>query len=335
MLRLFKIVKKAEALRLKNQEKLKTPIPYSCVLSVTWKCNLHCVGCYANNYPKHNQMNILEIESVISQCCDLGTYIFIVVGGEPLLIPELVETMAKYTNAIFFMFTNGIKLTEEKILELKKAKHIIPIISIEGDADFINYRRGEGMGGSIDATLKRLKKHKIVFGISSMVTHENLHEVLTTEWINKIWTYGAKFGFIIDYIPFPHNMDENLVLTTGDIDFKIEKIEELNEKSNITLFNFPENEYKQKGCKSAGSGFIHVNANGNVEPCPFSHYAVDNIRDKPILEILKSDFFAQLRSEFQHKENEHQTCMLFAHDEKVREIAKATSAFSTENNQKL
>lgn len=329
---LLRIVLKGEKQRLYYQNQQNLPIPYACILSVTWKCNLNCVGCYAQHYPTENQLKITEIENILNQSDKIGIYIFVVVGGEPLIFPGLIELLMKYKNIMFFLFTNGTLINEQKILLLKKANNIIPIISTEGTDSFVDIRRGEGMGVKIEAVLNLFKRNKLVFGFSSMITHHNLKDVLTESWLDSLWEYGAKFGFIIDYIPFPKTLDLSLILDEDDKSFKRRKITELNEKSKVTLFNFPEDEYKRSGCKSAGNGFIHINANGNVEPCPFSHYAVDNIRDKSILEILNSEFFKKLRSTFQDMDNPHRGCMLFYNDNIVKRIAEETKAYSTEKN---
>ena len=329
-LAVIKIIRKGEKVRLKTQSLNNIPIPYACILSVTWKCNLKCVGCYAQNYPTENQLNNNEIKSVLSQAALMGIYIFIVVGGEPLLIPGLVELLASAKNSLFFLFTNGILLEEGKLEKLKKAKNIIPIISTEGNSTFIDQRRGIGMGRTVGNALALLKKYKILFGFSAMVTHKNVREVLSRTWMDSLWEYGAKFGFIIDYIPFPKTLDKSLLLDQEDLKFKREEIRELNTHSKLILFNFPEDEYLKPGCKSAGNGFIHINANGNVEPCPFSHYAADNIREKSLLDILDSDFFRKLRETFQTKENPYNSCMLFYNDHLVKEIAGETNAIYTE-----
>ena len=58
-----------------------------------------------------------------------------------------------------------------------------------------------------------LRAEKGRFAFSSMVTHQSLSCVTSRAWFDQLWTAGARFGFLIDYIPFPHSLDEALVLT--------------------------------------------------------------------------------------------------------------------------
>ncbi|MBN2362686.1 radical SAM protein [candidate division WOR-3 bacterium] len=319
-----------ERRRRKKQEAYNTPVPHVCILSVTWKCNLNCLGCYARHYPKENQIEMNDVERILEQAKDLGIYIFIVVGGEPLLFPSLVEKLSEKKDILFFLFTNGSLLDREKTIRIKKARNIIPVLSWDGDDSYIDHRRGFGMGEKVSKALSLFKENNVAFGFSCMITHKNLNDVLSYKYADSLLRFGAKFGFIIDYIPMPKTFRGELILDEDDIKIKRMKIQKLNKRAGITFFSFPEDEYKKPGCMSAGNGFIHINANGNVEPCPFSHYAVDNIRDKSILDILNSEFFKQLRNTFHDKENPLKNCMLFQHDDIVRKIAWQTNAFCTE-----
>ncbi|MDZ7836561.1 MAG: SPASM domain-containing protein [Actinomycetota bacterium] len=42
---------------------------------------------------------------------------------------------------------------------------------------------------------------------------------------------------------------------------------------------------------AGGKNYLHVNVNGDVEPCVFVHFAADNIKEKSLEEVLTSDFF--------------------------------------------
>jgi MoaA/NifB/PqqE/SkfB family radical SAM enzyme len=75
---------------------------------------------------------------------------------------------------------------------------------------------------------------------------------------------------------------------------------------------------------------IHITAGGYVEPCPYSHFAADNIKDKPMEEILQSEFFGRLRGLIPQLDNPKMECMLFSHAGQVEEIAAETGGFRTE-----
>ncbi len=47
------------------------------------------------------------------------------------------------------------------------------------------------------------------------------------------------------------------------------------------------------GCLAGGRKYFHINANGDIEPCVFCHFAVDNIRRTTMHEALASPFFTE------------------------------------------
>ena len=331
--RVQRMIRRNEKRRLLNQEKYATPIPPTCIFSVTWKCNLSCTGCYAMNYDHSNMLSPDEVERCIREMMELGTSVFVIVGGEPLMIKDLIERLGKMKNAFFLLFTNATLLNESKIRSLKEHPHILPVVSLDGDPGQNDDRRGEGVCEKVNRALDLFKKYRIPFGFSTVVNHSNLPLVTSRSWLQDMRKKGAIAGFLIDYIPFAKN--ENLVLSHTDNALKDEAMTQRRQDAGLFLLNFPSDEYKSVGCRSAGLGFIHINANGNVEPCPFSHYASDNVRDKSMLEILNSDFFVQLRNKFGNQTDNSHACLLYTEIEQVNSIAHDCRAFATDFGEAL
>ena len=328
-----RMIRRNEKRRLENQEKYATPIPPTCIFSVTWKCNLSCTGCYAMNYDHTNMLSPDEVERCIREMMELGTSVFVIVGGEPLMIRDIIHRLGKMKNAFFLLFTNATLLNEEKIRSLKEYPHILPVVSLDGDPGQNDERRGEGVIGKVNRALDLFKKYRIPFGFSTVVNHTNLPLVTSKGWLRGMRKNGALAGFLIDYIPFAK--DEKMVLSHEDNTAKDTALAERRRDTGLFLLNFPSDEYKSVGCRSAGLGFIHINANGNVEPCPFSHYAADNVREKSMLEILNSEFFTQLRSKFGNQTDNSHACLLYTEIDQVNSIARECRAFATDYGEAL
>ena len=76
------------------------------------------------------------------------------------------------------------------------------------------------------------------------------------------------------------------------------------------------------GCLSAGRGFIHVSAEGNVEPCPFIAYSDTNLKNLPLKDALQSKMLKTIREN--HAElKEIQGCALWEKRDWVESLAKA------------
>ena len=73
------------------------------------------------------------------------------------------------------------------------------------------------------------------------------------------------------------------------------------------------------GC-IAGRSYIHVNHKGDVEPCIFTQFAVDNVKEKSLYDIMKSEFFQKLRAEQPYSNNTFLPCMWLDNPEYARDI---------------
>jgi len=323
-------IRAGEGRRTQNEKRLGVPVPRFCIFSVTWLCNLRCIGCYASQYKRGPGLPLDELRRIIGEASELGMFLFVIVGGEPLLVPGLLDVLAERNDALFFFFTNGTLLTDEHAKAMAASPNIIPIISTEGDQELTDSRRGGGVGAKVAAAMALLRGRNAAFGFASMVTHRNVETVTSRRWCEALWKAGARFGFLIDYVPFPHGLDKSLVLTDEDRAAKLAAVGERQKEARPLVLNFPPDEYDAGGCQAAGRGFLHINADGWVEPCPFSHYAADNLVEKSLTDVLRSGFFRRLRELVAGTPNPKGECLLFAHDEEVQSIAAETGAFRTD-----
>ena len=72
----------------------------------------------------------------------------------------------------------------------------------------------------------------------------------------------------------------------------------------------------------ANRNLTHINSNGDVEPCIFTHFAQDNIKEKSLKEVLQSNFFKAIRKRQPYNKNLFLPCMLVDNPEVFREINK-------------
>ena len=91
-------------------------------LEPTAKCNLHCDGCYRKNEDSHKSLNVIKEE--LDTFCRLRKCDGIsIAGGDPLLHPDILEIVkeVKKRDLKPIINTNGVALTKELLIELKKA----------------------------------------------------------------------------------------------------------------------------------------------------------------------------------------------------------------------
>jgi hypothetical protein len=80
------------------------------------------------------------------------------------------------------------------------------------------------------------------------------------------------------------------------------------------------------GCLAAGSKYLHINAKGYAEPCVFQQFAVDSIREKSLLEILKSPFFTAYKRMVPYSENLFRPCPIIDNPKVLRAMVKKFNA---------
>ena len=83
------------------------------------------------------------------------------------------------------------------------------------------------------------------------------------------------------------------------------------------------------GCLSGGRKYIHINNKGDVEPCIFAHFATDNIKDKPLLDCLCSDFFKDLRRMQPFGKNLLRPCPIIDHPAVMKRAVERNNAYPT------
>lgn len=99
--------------------------------------------------------------------------------------------------------------------------------------------------------------------------------------------------------------------------------------TDITVIDLFNSGHKAYGCVGAGSGYIHISASGDVEPCAFCHYSDANINDMSLQQALQSPFFRKFRSMQPFSENPLQPCPMVDVPEAIVELTESTDAKST------
>jgi MoaA/NifB/PqqE/SkfB family radical SAM enzyme len=295
ILQTIPLQKKAAQKRIEH-EKHGLQVPPYMIISITNRCNLQCKGCYskAQHRPIEKEISHDKLRSVITEAKDLGISFIFLVGGEPLMRPDILDITSDFPEVIFPLFTNGLLITDEIITRLRNQKNVIPAISIEGDETDTDSRRGPGVYDYIQGNLEKIKQSGIFYGLSFTVSRTNF-ETLTEElFINKLITSGCQLFFFVDYIPVKEGTEDNVITDEQRTALAI-ILDSFRAKFPSLFVSFPGDEESFGGCLSAGQGFIHVSAEGDLEPCPFAPYSDTNLNDLSLKEASKSKLLSKIR----------------------------------------
>ena len=128
-----------------NREKYGCNIPWAILMDPTSACNLHCTGCWAAEYGNKLNLSYEELDDIINQANELGTYMFLYTGGEPMVRKnDLLRLCEAHPDCVFSAFTNGTLIDEKFADEMLRVKNFCPAISIEGFEEATDFRRGKG-----------------------------------------------------------------------------------------------------------------------------------------------------------------------------------------------
>jgi hypothetical protein len=84
-----------------------------------------------------------------------------------------------------------------------------------------------------------------------------------------------------------------------------------------------------QGCIAAGRRYFHINANGDVEPCVYTHVAMHNIKDVSLAEALDSPLFRAIRKRQPHNQNHLRPCMIIDNPHIFREVIEESKPYFT------
>ncbi len=315
------------------QKKHKVAIPRELLIDPTSDCNLKCKGCWAADYEKHSNISYEKLDSIFTEGAKLGVMDVLMSGGEPLMRKDdIVALAAKHQNISFSMFTNGTLVDEAFADKLVELGNLNLFISIEGFRDDTDFRRGEGTYDQVIKAMDLLKARDIGFGFSVCYHSKNYEVICSDEFIGFMREKGAWFAWLFNYLPIGSDADTSLCCTAEQRAYVMKKTDEYYKKHNFLLIDFANSGHKSIGCVGAGNDFLHINANGDVEPCAFCHYSDTNINDKTFLEALHSPFLETFRNKKPFSQNFLTPCPMMDLPEEIVKLTSDSSVRSTHLN---
>lgn len=314
-----------------NEERYGCNIPWAMLIDPTSACNLKCTGCWAAEYGDKLNMSYETLDDIIRQGKELGTYFYIFSGGEPLVRKsDIIRLCEAHSDCQFLAFTNGTLIDEAFADEMLRVKNFIPAISVEGFEGDTDFRRGNGTFQKVEKAMALLKAKRLPFGISCCYTSKNVDVIGSEEYFDQMIEWGAKFCWLFTYMPVGRDAVPELMVNAEQRAFMYGQIRSFSEtKPLFTLDFWNDGEYVE-GCIAGGRRYLHINANGDIEPCAFIHYSDSNIREKTILEALQSPLFMAYHKGHPFNENHLRVCPPLDNPDALVDMVETSGAHSTD-----
>jgi len=317
-----------------NREKYKCNIPFLLLFDPTSACNLHCKGCWSAEYGHKMQLSLEEMQSIVSQGKALGTHLYMMTGGEPLIRKkDIIKLCEDNPDCVFLAYTNATLIDEQLCRDMNRLGNLSLALSIEGTEESNDWRRGEGSYQTTVRAMELLKKNKCFFGVSVCYTRKNVEAVTDEKFMDMLVEKGAKFALYFNYMPVGHTGDPELIPTSEQ---RIHMYKWLRVMRNgktgkpIFIMDFQDDAEYVGGCIAGGRNYFHINSAGDMEPCVFVHYSDSNIREKTLLEALQSPLFMAYHKGQPFNDNHLRPCPMLENPEILREMIKKTKAKSSD-----
>lgn len=283
--------------------------PSFLVLSPTQLCNLHCPSCYAS-ITSHTSASLPYhiVSSIIREKVAFWHSRFTAIsGGEPFLWrgegKGIIDLAREHDDNFFMVYTNGTLIDREVARQLADVGNITPCISVEGFEEKTEQLRGRGIFKKIIRAFECLRKAGVPFGISVVATKDNWDELTSKEFLHFYFDeQGAFYGWLFQYMPIGREYTlAQMVTPEQRLEMFKRNVWAIRE-GGYNYIDFWNQGVMTDGCLAAGrtGGYLYIDWHGNVMPCVFMPYYVDNIlevydRGGTLNDILYSFFFKEIR----------------------------------------
>ena len=309
-------------------------VPWLILMDPTSACNLHCTGCWAAEYGDKLNLTFEEMDSIITQGKKLGVYFYMYTGGEPLVRKDdLIRICEKHNDCFFNAFSNGTLVDEDFCKEMVRVGNLSLSISIEGFEEVNDGRRGKGSFKKVMKAMDLLKKYGLIFGTSICYTRNNIETVTSDEFLDMLIDKGCRLAWYFHYMPVGNDAATELLPTKEQREYMYNRVREIRGfkgGKEIFAIDFQNDGEYVGGCIAGGRNYLHINPNGDVEPCVFIHYSSANIHKDSLLDALKQPLFMEYKNGQPFNENHLRPCPMLENPEKLQEMVKKTGAKSTD-----
>lgn len=261
-------------------------------LHLTHRCNMRCKHCYmAAGDAISNELSEEQWISAIENLSRVVTNTEIVfTGGEPLVRKDSINIMkcAKQNGHSVVLFTNGILINEDNILELSKCVDEIQV-SMEGVTKaWYESIRGEGNYDRFIHSINIIKKYKIPLTFAITIIPDNIKDIE-----DNLINFLEKFNYEKINVRINAKLDkegyakklpkeffgnasyiEDSVVNIKDKLVKLGYVDDKKYQTNVHFYNCG------IGCS------ITIDSNGKIYPCSKLNFSRGNITNINLEELI-------------------------------------------------
>ena len=243
--------------------------PAFIMMSITNRCNLHCKGCWVEQTKPPMALSLKQMQGIVDTAQKYNSKFFGLLGGEPLLHPDVMALIENNPQAYFQLFTNGTLLDEDTCARLAKLGNVTPLISIEGMETESRLRRGrDDVFAKSIAGLEAAVKAKLFTGVAASINRHNYDELVSTEYLDFLVKKGVHYIWYYIYRPCGSSPEPERALDVEQIVGLRRFIVEQRRTAKLMIIDAYWDANGNAVCPGAMGLSHHIAPNGAVEFCP-------------------------------------------------------------------
>lgn len=243
---------------------------------------------------------------------------------------DIIKLCEKHDDCVILAFTNGTLIDDEFAEEMLRVKNFIPCISIEGFSEATDSRRGVGVYDKVMHACDVLRRNRLPFGFSCCYTSVNFESITSKEFLDSLKDVGAFFAWFFHYMPVGNDASPELLPTPEQRVETMNRVRKYRAENPLFVIDFQNDGEYVNGCIAGGRRYLHINANGDIDPCAFIHYSDSNIREKTLLEAMQSPLFMAYHRNMPFNDNYLKPCPMLENPDKLPKMVKESGAHSTD-----
>lgn len=267
--------------------------PFIVEYELTLRCNFRCKHCYCEaGKPHPEELSFEEIKELILDMKELGTWALDIIGGDPLLHPQILDILAfgKEVGQRLMINTNGSLATREMVWKIKKANPDLLIgVSLEGpDPETNDFVRGVGNFERAVQGIKNFVSEGLQITILNVINRRNWRKF--ENMVKLALELGVNALYVDRFIPVGRGMIHARELDMNPEEWKvaIKHVLGVIENYKDCLTFYVEESISGRPC-SAGITHASVLVDGTVVPCGHFRYRKEfymgNVKEKKFSEI--------------------------------------------------
>lgn len=265
-------------------------LPSSVTMALDYACQCDCAHCSAaRHWQDSSSLSIEEWKAVIDSAVELGATTIVFTGGEPLLVPHLLELVRHVDKAAATatLFTNGEFLSESTARELASAGLYGVFVSLDSADPQVHdsLRRRPGLWKRAVAGIEHLRAAGILSSLAFCCAHGRLEE------LDRLMALARDLGVSevseFDSVPAGRLLHADPLTTEDHQTIRRKAAEYRRDPAYPPLL--AASTAKAPPCLGCFAALImcYVTAYGDVQPCDFTPVSFGNVRRTSLAEIWK------------------------------------------------